>query len=116
MLTVFVSLISALCTVRLTLAVLFPGTGSAWSALVRLAIFVIVLPAVPVFTVAVIPNVADPGLATVPTVQIPVPGTYVPWLGALDTYVRPAGRRSVTTRFVAVFGPKFDAVTVYVML
>jgi hypothetical protein len=42
---------------------------------VREAVFVIVEPAVPAFTVAVIVRVAEPKLARPPAVQTPVPGT-----------------------------------------
>ena len=56
-------------------------------------------------TVAWITSVAGEPTLTVPTLQSPVAGLYVPWLGEAETNDRPAGSRSVTWAFVAAFGP-----------
>src|SRR4029077_20057471 len=55
-------------------------------------------------------------VVTVPTVQIPVPLLYVPWLGVADTKVKPAGKRSVTCTLVAELGPRSLNCTVNVMV
>jgi len=44
------------------------------------AAFVSVVPPVPANGVAVITSEAEPPFATAPTVQIPVPPAYEPWL------------------------------------
>src|SRR5262245_50387807 len=59
-------------------------------------------------------RVAAARLASVPTVQTPVALLYVPRLGVARMNVSPAGRRSLTVTFVAVFGPWFVRVSVNV--
>ena len=51
-------------------------------------------------------------VSTVPTVQRPLTGSYVPWLGVADTKLRLDGRRSVTCTFVAESGPLSASVIV----
>ena len=67
-----------------------------------------------VVAVAVIVSVAVPALARLPTDQIPVALSYDPADTVEDTYVRPAGRASLTTTPVAADGPLFVAVMVNV--
>jgi hypothetical protein len=67
--------------------------GSAGELAVRAAVF---LAGAVLATVAVICSVADAPTASTPTLHIPEPATYVPWLGLAETKVRPAGRLSVT--------------------
>ena len=53
-------------------------------------------------------------LVSVPMVQVPVVGLYVPWLVS-DMYVSPVGSLSVMVTPVAVSGPLLVVVMVYVM-
>ena len=111
LLTVLVIARSACCGVSVALAVLLPGLGSNWSAAVMVA--VLVCAAGPA-TVAVRVSVACAPLASAPTVQRPVAGSYVPWLGRNETRGSPAGSRSVTSTPVASAGPLSPSVTVKV--
>src|SRR6202521_3908940 len=114
LLTVFVMAISAACPVTVAMAELLPATGSGSVSAVLVAVFVTA--AVPL-TVATIDSVAFAPLATAPMFQMPVPELYVvPALGTEDTYVRPAGSRSVTCTPVALLGPLLVAVMVNVTL
>src|SRR4029077_20425470 len=61
-------------------------------------------------------SVALAPLASVPTVQTPVPERYEPVLGVPETKVNPAGSRSVTCTPVALLGPLLVAVRVKVTL
>src|ERR1044072_1895795 len=112
LLTTLVTARSARCTVIATESRLFVGTLSAWSAAVMNALFRIVVPLVPALTVAFKLSVAVAAFARVPTVHNPVPDVELPWLGVLEPYVSPAGRRSVRRTFVALLGPLFRKVTV----
>src|SRR5438067_10788062 len=49
-----------------------------------------------------------PPLST-PAVHTPVTGSKLPWLGAADTNVSPAGSRSVTSTALAGSGPVLDS-------
>src|SRR5437016_2018469 len=86
---------------------LLPGTLSVWSSALMAARFRIVVPPVPVLTVADSASVATLPFARLPTVHRPVPAVYVPRLGVLEEYVKPAGRRSVSFTPVAGWGPLF---------
>ena len=102
--------------------VLLPGLGSYSSAFVTVATFVraggIVFTA-GASTRAVITSVsafAEP-TSTVPTVQTPVPALNVPWLGAAERYCRPpVGNVSVISTLLAESGPRFETVTVNVIV
>lgn len=76
------------------------------------AVFVIVVPAVPEFTVAVITSVAVELGAIVPMVQTPVELANVPCDEVADTNVTPAGKISFATTPVEVTGPSAAAVNV----
>ncbi len=80
LLTVLERTRSACCGVVVAEAVLFEVTGSNWSEWLIVAVFVDWLGLV---TIAWITSVCGVPTLTVPTVQIPVPGTYVPWLGVV---------------------------------
>ena len=54
---------------------------------------------------------------TVPTFQLPLAESYVPWLGVADTKSSPEnGNRSCTSTSWATLGPAFESVTVKVMV
>jgi len=76
------------------------------------AVFVIVVLAVPVFTVARKSNVPEDPAGKLPTVQIPVEVAYDPGEVVAETKVRPAGKRSLTSTSVEVAGPKAETLTV----
>jgi hypothetical protein len=85
-------------------------TGPALSA-VTVAVFEIV-PLVAVTCVSSV-IVAVAPFAIVPMLQlIGLVALQVPWDGVAETNVRPAGRVSVTTTFVAWAGPAFPTVIV----
>src|ERR1044072_3714740 len=86
-------------------------SGSGWSEAVTSAVLVIV-PVLP--TSATIWSVADEPLVRLATAHAPVPEVYVPALGVAETKQSPAGRRSVTTTFVALVGPALVSVSVKV--
>ncbi len=69
-------------------------------------------PGVGLTTFARIISVCGVKIVTVPTTQVPLAGSYVPWLGAAETNDRPAGSRSAVRTFVAVSGPLFVSVMV----
>src|SRR5262249_44010787 len=77
---------SAWCGVSVALAVLFPGSGSNWSAWLIVAVFVCALA---LDTRAAMISVCGAAVDTVPTVHSPVVLLYVPALGAADTNVNP---------------------------
>jgi hypothetical protein len=75
------------------------------------------LPIVPVIVVVTtIEIVALAPLAMLPKLHVTVPpaSEHVPWLGVADTYVTLGSSVSVTTTPVALSGPLFVTVTLYV--
>src|SRR4051812_26015118 len=108
LLTVFRTARSACCGVSVALALLFVVTGSNWSLWLIDAVLVTVLG---LSTRAVRVSVCAADGVTVPTLQTPVVGVYVPWLGLVDRSVRPAGSRSCRVTLVAALGPLFDTAT-----
>ena len=76
------------------------------------AVFEIVDPAVPEFTVAAMFRVAVELGDISPIVQVPVELAYVPSDAVAFTKVRPLGKVSVATTPVDVAGPKADTVSV----
>ena len=107
--TVLVTDRATCCGLVDVVAVLLAVTGSNWSAWVIVAVLTV---EVSLVTCAWIRSVRAAAVSTVPTVQRPVTGSYVPWLGVADTKVRPAGRRSVTCTLVAESGPLSVSATV----
>src|SRR5262245_33629742 len=99
-------------TMALAVSLLMLGSNSFWNVLV--AVFVNVPGCV---TVALIGSVADWPTPIVPTVHVPVAGSYVPCEGLPPgTNVRPCGSGSLTMTPVAGLGPLLVAVTVKVMV
>lgn len=104
----------------ISIAELLPGPGS-FDVLVTEAVLLIVDPAAAMTrTTSVI--LAEPPNAIGPSEQVtgPVPpgggAVKVPWLGATDTKVVPAGTLSVTVTPVAVLGPALLTAIAYVRL
>lgn len=87
-------------TVVLTVAVLFPGTGSV-SLAATLAVFVSVPAAVGLTTIV---TVALAVFARVPRLQLTV-AVQIPWLGVTETKVTFVGTASVKVTPVAGDGP-----------
>ena len=112
-LTVLLTRRSACWGVSVALAVLLPWSGSNWSAALIVAVLVW---ASGLATVAVMVRVWGAAVVTVPTAQMPVAGSYVPWLGVDETKVTPAGSRSVNWTPVAASGPLSVRVTVKVIV
>ena len=108
---------SACFGVTVESSVLFSGFGSG---VVEVATAVFVRagagPDDGAVTVATMVRKLDWSDSIVPTVQTPVPGTYVPVLALWLTYCRPVGNRSLTTTFCAALGPRLSRVTVNVTL
>ncbi len=99
--------------VILTEAESFAAFESASFTAVTVAVFVMVLPPVPVSTVADMLRVAVVVVLTVPTVHTPVTVLYAPWLAVgVPVRVTPVGRISVSTTPVAVSGPPLVSVMV----
>jgi len=94
-------------TVVLTVAVLFPGTGSV-SLAAMLAVFVTVPAAVGMTTIV---TVALAAFAKVPRLQLTA-AVQVPWLGVAETNVTPVGTASVKVTPVAGDGPLLVTVSV----
>jgi hypothetical protein len=105
---------SALVTDSVTDARLFATTGSPCTTAITAAVSANVAPAAPGATVARSSNVVLAPLASVPTVQLPVVGAKLPWLGVLEAYISAGGRWSASTTPVAASGPLFASVTVNV--
>ena len=97
------SVVPPMTTVVAALAELFAGVGSV-SAAVTLALFVID-PALDGVTTR-ISMLAVPVFRIPPRLHVtgPIP-EQLPWLGVAEASVTPPGRLSVTTTFVALFGP-----------
>ena len=119
---VFLTPRSAESGVSVAVPVLLPGLGSNSSAAVTVATLVCdegtVLTA-GASTRAVIRSVlaAATPTSTVPTVQTPVPVLNVPWLGTAERSCRPAtGKESVISTLLAESGPRFETVTVNVIV
>src|SRR5690242_21525940 len=90
-----------------TVEELFDGFGSVRSVDSRTtAVFAMVVPAVPAFTVAAIVSVALELAARPPIVHVPVLELYVPCEVVAETKVKPDGSVSVATMSVDVVGPK----------
>ena len=102
MLTDLASSRSACCGVWVALAALLAVLGSNWSECVIVAVFVC---EPGLMTVAWTTSVAGEPTLTVPTVQIPLAGSYVPWLGVAETKETPAARASCAWTPVAGSGP-----------
>ena len=96
-------------TLELSFAV-FVSVSEEDSATV--AVFVMVVPTVPAFTVAVIVRVAVELAETVPTFHEPVELEYEPCEVVAETKVNPAGNVSVATTPVDVAGPRSVTETV----
>ncbi len=89
-----------------TVELLFVGLESVVEAFSpTTAVFVIVVPAVPVFTLAAITSVAVELAGKLPIIQVPVELAYVPCDEVAFTKVRPEGKVSVATTPVDVAGP-----------
>ena len=76
------------------------------------AVFVMVLPSVFWFTVARIVSTARSPGVNCPIIQEPELSIYIP-VAILETYVRPAGSRSIAVTSVDVAGPLLVTVIVY---
>ena len=87
-------------------------SGSVWFEALTSAVLVMVVPAVPLATVAVIWIVAVALTARLPTVHMPVPLTYEPWLELEETNVKPEGKRSLTATPDPASGPALVVCTV----
>src|SRR5262249_4647271 len=111
LLTALVTCRSACWGVSVVLALLLAGLGSNWSAPLTTAVLVW---ASGLATRAWICRVCGAPGATVPTAQVPVAGSYPPWLGVADRKVKPPGSRSETRTPVAASGPALVRVTVKV--
>ena len=114
-----VALLTVFVTARFASNTLTEAEAELLAALASVLVVVIVAVLTTgesVVTVATIDNVADAPFARFPTDHTPVPEVYVPTDGVDDTYVRPAGNRSVTETAVASSGPLLVAVTVNVTL
>src|SRR5262249_24603185 len=109
MLTLLASRRSACCGVTVALAVLLAGvgsTGSAWRT-------VRVLVGAPGLSPrAWMVSLCGAVVMTVPTAQMPVAGSKVPWEGVAVTTVSPGGIASRMVTFVAVSGPRLLRLTV----
>src|SRR5262245_63604008 len=101
-LTTLVTARSDFCGVTVVLAVLLLVSGSNWSAAVTLATFVTEF--APVTRASRVRTAWAPDPSE-PTFQAPVALAYVPWLGAAETNVKPAGSRSLRRTPVAPLGP-----------
>src|SRR5438270_801672 len=111
--TVLTTARSACCGVSVALALLLPVLGSNWSARLMAAVLV---GALALATCATSRRVRAASVSTLPTVQIPVPLAYVPWLGLAETKLSPAGSASLTCTLLAAFGPLLLKVTVKVIV
>src|SRR5262249_8288081 len=110
--TTFFTWRSACWGVSVALAWLLVGSGSNWSEWLTVAVFVWALG---LTTRAVrISSVCSTDGATVPTVQLPLPLSYAPWVGVALSRLRPAGSGSKTVTFVAGLGPLLPKLTVNV--
>src|SRR5438132_4109080 len=113
LLTVLLKPRSACWGVSVALALLFAVLGSNWSARLIAAVFVCALG---LTTWARSCKVCGAPVVTVPTLHRPVPLLYVPWLGAADTKLRPAGNRSLSWTLLALLGPLSVSVIVKVIV
>ena len=101
------------CTVTEALALLFARFGSVVEAFSpTIALFVIVWPAVPAFTVAVIWRLAVELALKLPIVHVPVELAYVPTEATALSNVSPEGKVSVATTPVEAAGPRAETVNV----
>ena len=83
-------------------AVLLPGVGSVGTTPETVAVLITALVVV---DVAVIVSVLETPLLKAPTVQTPVPLTYLPCVADEPTKVKPEGNTSVTAALVTLLGP-----------
>src|SRR5262245_58352362 len=109
-LTVFSTARSACCGVKPTSSALLVRSGSNWIALAVATL----TPVAGLSTRAVMTSVASAWGSSVPTVQMPVSGSYAG--SEADTNVRPAGSRSLTSVPVAGSGPRLRSVRVNVIV